>query len=68
MTPEFLEIKKEIENAISKIKIQVTIRENIGKEQYYGKIEYKFHLANVDYDRIKHLGFQMEFRINVCFV
>ncbi len=45
-------------------KIDGTVTENIGPEQYYGNIEYKLTLYGKDVPRMKRLKTQMNFRLN----
>eukprot|EP00826_Nyctotherus_ovalis_P003563 TRINITY_DN10728_c0_g1_i1.p5 TRINITY_DN10728_c0_g1~~TRINITY_DN10728_c0_g1_i1.p5 ORF type:complete len:132 (+),score=40.09 TRINITY_DN10728_c0_g1_i1:288-683(+) len=40
------------------------LKENVGKEQYYGKMEYKLTLMDKVKGRLKHLTTQLNFRLN----
>lgn len=44
--------------------IDGTLKENVGKEQYYGMMEYKLTLMDRAKERLKHLTTQLNFRLN----
>ena len=53
-----------INNMLTKRKVDGIVTENVGKEQYYGMMEYKLTLMDRAKDRLKHLTTQLNFRLN----
>ncbi len=66
MVPDPLddEAAKYVDNMLAEKKVDGVLTKNVGKEHYYGKIEYKLTLMGKDKKRIQHLTTQLNFRLN----